>query len=189
MRKTTTIILILTIFGLSGFSQTLSYWRYKIINQDTFATLCFREVRVVGQMGRKGRKMYKRNAKLIRNVKKVMPYAKVVAQRLIIVDKKVADIPTEAMKKRYYKMCEKKLVDDFDGEIRHLSYSQGKLLIKLIDRETGKSTFNNIKHYKSGVSAVFWQSFARLFGTTLKMNYNDEEEVMIEYIISMLGYN
>ena len=133
--------------------------------------------------------MYRHNAKLIRNVKKVLPYAKECAKRLKVIDNNLAKIESKSKQKTYYKAAEKKLIDEYDKDLRRFTYSQGKLLIKLIDRETGKTTYNNIKYYKSGFSAIIWQSFARLFGTSLKQDYNPKNEVVIESIINMLGYN
>ena len=79
---------------------------------------------------------------------------------------------------------EKELRDQFEDELIHLTISQGKILIKLVDRETGNTTYQVIQELKGGFSAFLWQGVARLFGSNLKSEYDaDEEDKMIEDII------
>ena len=76
---------------------------------------------------------------------------------------------------------------EFEQPLRRLSFTQGRLLIKLIDRETGDTSYNLIREYKGGVSAFFWQGIARLFGANLKDEYDAEtNDKMIEHIISLI---
>jgi hypothetical protein len=98
-------------------------------------------------------------------------------------------IPSKEAQKSYYEKAEAQLKADFEGQLKRLSYSQGKLLIKLIDRETGKTPYKLIKKYKNSYSAMFWQSFATIFGMNLNKDYDVADETEIEFIIKWLGYN
>ena len=83
------------------------------------------------------------------------------------------------------KTVEKKLFDEFDAPLRKLTFSQGKMLIKLIDRETGHTSYSVLKEFKGGVSAFFWQNIARVFGHNLKSQYDKNEEQMLEKLVLM----
>ena len=76
---------------------------------------------------------------------------------------------------------------EFEDEIRQMKVSDGRILIKLLDRETGASSFEIIKEFKGGFSAFFWQSVAKLFGHDLKAQYNPaKEDIWIECIIQQI---
>ncbi len=79
------------------------------------------------------------------------------------------------------------MIGQFENPLRKLTFSQGRMIIKLIDRETGNTSYDLIKDYKGGFSAFFWQSVARVFGSNLKDEYDgDREDKMIEHIIIMI---
>lgn len=160
----------------------------KIVDGDTMALISLREVVITGKMSPAMRKWYKRNEKLIRNVRIVMPYAKAAAARLEQIDRAMAGIKNEKVRKQYYKEQEEKLIQEYEAEMRKLTFSQGKLLIKLIDRETGKSSYKIISEYRSSFTAAFWQGFARIFGYNLKATYDPYEDQDIERVIKLLGY-
>jgi nucleoside diphosphate kinase len=118
-----------------------------------------------------------------------MPYAKIAAARLKIVDNEMLNLETEKERKQYYITKEKELRNEFEKDMVKLTFSQGLLLMKLIDRETGKTTYSILKEYRSTLNAVFWQSFAKIFGYNLKQSYNPEKDNDIEMVIKMLGYD
>lgn len=105
------------------------------------------------------------------NVKKVYPYAILAAAKLKEYDKILAAIP-ENDRKKYTKALEKQLKDEFSDELKKLSVSQGRLLIKLIDRETGKTTYDVVKDMRGSFSAFMWQSVAIMFNSSLKSEYD-----------------
>ena len=88
---------------------------------------------------------------------------------------------------RYLKLTEKSIKDEFMGDLKNLTITQGRLLIKLLHRETGHSSYNILKTYRGGVETFFWQSMAFMFGTNLKTTYDPVEDYQIEYIIKSLG--
>ena len=117
-------------------------------------------------------------------VKKVYPIAKLAAKKIAVYNRVYLTFKTERERKEYVKNIEKELFAEYEPEIRSMTVSQGKILIKLIDRETGKSSFEIIKEFKGGFSAFVWQSVARIFGHNLKSEYDAaSEDRMIEYIV------
>lgn len=120
-------------------------------------------------------------------VRKVYPMAKVAAIKVAEYNRIYLNFKTERERKDYIKKVEKDLFSEFEGEIRHMTISEGRILIKLIDRETGKSSFEIIKEFKGGFNAFFWQTIAKLFGHDLKSAYDAEnEDRMIEYIVMQI---
>ncbi len=129
--------------------------------------------RIPKQKGREWRKYYR----LVHNFSKAYPYA-LVAKRLVIeADSTIAaDRLKGAKRERYINGVQKELFEVFEGQMRNLTVSQGALIMKLVDREVGKSSYNIIKGYKSGITAGFWQGIAKIFGSDLKKPYDPEGE-------------
>ncbi len=129
---------------------------------------CFNQLEVKNQ--RKMRKYYK----MVNNVKKVYPLAVEIKQ---VIDRSVAhmdSLPDKKAKKEYMNMMEKKLKKQYTPRLKKLSFSQGKLLIKLIDRQCDRTSYELIKMYMGGFKAGFYNIFASLFGASLKKEYDPE---------------
>lgn len=117
-------------------------------------------------------------------VKKVYPIAKVAAIKLAEYNRVYTSFKTERERKDYVKAVEKELFAEYEEEFRKMKVSEGRILIKLLDRETGSSSYEIIKEFKGGFPAFFWQSVAKLFGHDLKAQYDPQlEDRWIEYII------
>lgn len=120
---------------------------------------------------------------LRRRVLKVYPYAKIAADRLTMLNQNMARLKTEKDKKKYAKMVEKYLEDEFEGQLKKLSHKEGQILVKLIYRQTGKTTYDLIREQKSGWKAFWSNRMAHLFSIDLKKGYTpatDAEDFMIE---------
>jgi len=90
-------------------------------------------------------------------------------------------------KNRLLKECERKLIAEFESDIKNLTYSQGQILLKLIDRESGKTSYEILKQFRGSTTAFMWQSVARLFGNNLKSEYDPEkDDKQIESIVCLL---
>ncbi len=127
-----------------------------------------------------------RYQRLIRNIKIVYPYAELARQKFEEMNQEYLALESEREKKKYLNNLEKELLDEFGGELRKLTISQGRLLLKLIDREIGSTSYKILKNYKGSFSAFFWQSLARLFGSNLKSHYDPQgEDRVIEHLIRM----
>lgn len=122
------------------------------------------------------------------NVLKVMPYALFARRRYAQLQSDLALIHTRKEKRVLVKAFEKEIKDMFNKEIKNLTITQGGILIKLIDRETGNSSYELLKDMKGGITAFFYQSVARVFGNNLKNKYDPQEDRDIEAIIQSSGY-
>jgi hypothetical protein len=121
--------------------------------------------------------------RLRHNVYRVYPLAKAAAGVVKKIQTEMEAQGSRKDQKKYMERLEKELFEQFEPQLRKLSFAQGKILIKLIDRETGQSAFALIKEYRSGTTAFFWQMMARLFGSNLKWRYDPEVEYQIENIV------
>lgn len=117
------------------------------------------------------------------NVLKVLPYAKIAQQKYDQLYRDLALTGDRKEKKRLIKQCEKDIKDMFYKEVKNMTISQGEILLKLIDRQTGSTSYELVKELKGGVPAFFYQSLARVFGHNLKNEYDPETDRDIENII------
>lgn len=131
------------------------------------------------------KKMRKFN-KLRYNVLKVWPYANECAKNIEIIEAELQRIPEGQAQDMYLKAREKFLFGKYEKDIRNLTISQGKVLVKLIDRQSGSPTYTLIRDYKSKTSAFFWNGVGKLFGYDLKKEYDPEEEFAIEVIVNSI---
>lgn len=122
------------------------------------------------------------------NVIKVLPYARFAGQRYRQLERDLATTSNKRKQKEYVKSCDKEIKDLFNKEVKNLTISQGEILIKLIDRETGNSSYDLVKDLKGNVSAFVMQSVARVFGHNLRNKYDVDQERDIESIIRSTGY-
>lgn len=119
-------------------------------------------------------------------VYKVYPFAKAAADRLTILNKNMDKMKTNKEKKKYFKIVEDYMENEFTGQLKKLSRKQGQILVKLIHRQTGYTTFELIKDYKSGWKAFWSNNTARLFDINLKtkyLPYQVNEDFLIESIL------
>ena len=129
--------------------------------------------RLPKQKGKEWRKYYR----LVHNFSKAYPYALVVKKLVIEADSTIAADNLKGVKReKYIAQVQKELFDVFESQMRSLTVSQGALIMKLVDREVGKSSYNLIKGYTSGITAGFWQGIAKIFGSDLKKPYDPEGE-------------
>ena len=129
----------------------------------------------------------KKEFQLLQNrVYKVYPIAKIAADRLTVLNKNMDKMKTNREKKKYFKIVEDYMENEFTGQLKKLSRKQGQILVKLIHRQTGYTTFELIKDYKSGWKAFWSNNTARLFDINLKTKYAPyevNEDFLIETIL------
>jgi hypothetical protein len=177
------------LFLLNGFSQDTVTNKVpaKIVGTDTVALLDAKAVVIFPSVRFENKKQAARYDKLVYNVKKVYPYAKLANARLTHYRDVLDTITGEKARKSYMKKAEKELQDQFGDEIRDLTFSQGKILIKLIYRETGNSSYDLVKDLRGGFTAFIWQTMARLFGYDLRATYDPAgEDQVIEQVVLMI---
>lgn len=158
--------------------------RAVIEGNDTLAIIELEEVSVYKRSDFEYLTYKRRDKRLVRNVKKAYPYSKIAARKLKELDEELSKIKSEADQKEYIKNAEKEIMNEFEKDLRKLTITQGIILVKLIDRETGQTSYEVIKELKGGFSAFFWQGIARIFGNNLKAEYNPEgDDAKIEDIV------
>ena len=125
--------------------------------------------------------------RLVYNVKVVLPYAKLAGEKLKEYNTVLIGAKSDAEKKRLMKKAEKELKDKFEGQLRNLTITQGKILLKLVDRETGNCSYDLVKELRGTFMAFFWQNIGRLFGYNLKARYDpngeDHQVATVVYMI------
>ncbi len=125
--------------------------------------------------------------RLVRNIKRVYPYARLAGIKFEEYSEMLMSLETDAQRKRAARNLEREIRDEFEGELRRLTISQGHILIKLIDRETKHTSYDVLKDFRGTFTAVFWQSFGKLFGYNLKTEYDPYgEDQMIEEIVQLI---
>lgn len=153
------------------------YLQYIIDNGDTVYVDNLPAAHVYQRLPRQKGREWRQYYRLVHNFSKVYPYALVARHLVEEVDSTiVADNLKRGKREKYISRMQKELFEVFEQPMRNLTVSQGALLMRLIDREVGKSSFNIIKDYKNGMAAGFWQGIAKLFGTDLKKPYDPEGE-------------
>lgn len=149
------------------------YLHYKVIKGDTVFVEKIRPSKCYSRLPRQKSKEWRKYYRLVHNFAKTYPYALASKKILLSVD---STIVAEGMKRskrdKYINQMQKELFRVFEEPMRSMTVSQGALLMKLIDREVGKTSFNIIKDYKNSMAAGFWQSIAKLFGSDMKKPYD-----------------
>jgi len=121
---------------------------------------------------------------LVRDVKKVYPLSKVVYYTLLETMDYLETIPDQRTRDKHLRQMEKDLVKEYEPVLRKMTYSQGKILLKLINRECNSSSYDLIRAYRGSFAASLWQGIARIFRTDLKSGYDPQnEDYVIERII------
>ncbi len=158
--------------------------RVVIQGTDTIPIIELPEIRIYNQQNYEYLYLKRRYRRLIRNVKKSYPYAKIAGSSLKEMDRHLATIESEKERKVYVDRAEKEIMDSFEKDVKRLTITQGIILVKLIDRETGRTSYEVIKDLKGGITAFFWQGIARIFGNNLKAEYDpDNKDRIIEDIV------
>lgn len=149
-----------------------NYYKAIIINGDTLPLVRLPEILVFKPIKFKNRREEQRYTKLIRDVKKTLPYAKLVYATLIETYEYMETLPDDKSREQHLKKMEKDLFKEYKPVLSKLTLSQGKLLLKLINRECNQSSFDLLKAYLGGFRAGFWNFFASIFGASLKTEYD-----------------
>ena len=162
--------------------------KYLIVGGDSIAksVINLNEVIVLPRLKFNSKAERIRYLILKRKTIKVYPYAKLAAERLTALQKRLDELPKKRQKKKYAKIIQKYIEDEFSQELKKLTKTEGQILVKLIHRQTGKTTFNLIKELRSGWRAFWFNSTASLFNISLKREYAPievEEDFLIEDIL------
>ncbi len=146
-----------------------------------------REIIILPPRTFKNKREKERYTRLVHHVRKVYPFSQIIKYMLVDIAKEMETLPSERSKNVYVKKKEKELKKEFEGQLRQLTFTQGRILIKLINRETGETTFDIVKDLKGTLSAFFWQSVAVIFNSSLKYEYdaNGDDKLIEEIVIKI----
>lgn len=146
------------------------------------------EIKIVDTRIFKTQKDHDDYMRLRYNVYKVLPYVRFATTRYQQLQRDLATTADKKKQKEMIDVCEKQVKDLFTKDIKNLTISQGEILIKLVNRETGNTSFDMVKELKGGFNAFVFQSVARVFGHNLKETYDPDQERDIESILKSAGY-
>lgn len=188
MKKQLFILFVMVFLVGTAWGQELKtqYLPAITVGNDTLPHVQLQPIPVLPRKHFKSKRMEQKYWRLVMRVKKTYPYAKIAAQLMNEYEAKFRQSDNPKMRKEYLKQAEKELFDQYGAQLKKLSISEGRILIRLIDRETKNTSYELIKDLKGGVSAFFWQGIARVFGNNLKDDYDPEsedEDKLIEEII------
>jgi hypothetical protein len=165
----------------------LQVLRAQVVDGDTIPVVELRESQVEARWKPMSRRQAARYDKLTRNVVKVYPYAKITGDLLREYEHDLSVIRRSNDQDLYIKLAEAELRAEFEAEVKDLTISQGKALVKLIDRETGKTSYELVKELRGSFTAFVWQGLARIFGQDLRSTYDAEgEDHLMELVVQRI---
>ena len=151
---------------------------------DTVGLAFLRDVYVFPKMKFKNKKQERFYWRTVRDVKKTLPYAKILAKEMEKTSELMQNM-NRRQRRKFWKQYEKLLFQRYEGSFRDMTASQGQMLMKLIDRESGVTSYDVIELYKGSLAANFWQGMAKMFGNDLKAEYdgNDKDKITERIIL------
>jgi hypothetical protein len=158
-----------------------------VVDDDTIPVIYLTDVNVFGNKTSRSYADARQWERLVRNVKKAYPYAKLAGIKFNEYNQEIAGIKSEKVQKAMMKQAEDEIQAQFGNELKDLTITQGKILLKLIDRQTNNCSYDIVVDFRGRFRAFFYQSFARLFGYDLKVKYDPlGADADIERIVLMI---
>ena len=145
-----------------------------LVGGDSIQYMEFSNVYVYPQLTFSSKRQQQSYMRLVKNVKITLPLAKEVRQILIETAEYLETLPNDKAKEAHIKRVEQSILKEYKPKMKKLTYSQGKLLIKLINRECNSTSYEAIQAFMGPLRAGFWQAFAWAFGASLKKEYDPE---------------
>ncbi|MFW6019329.1 MAG: DUF4294 domain-containing protein [Bacteroidales bacterium] len=161
----------------------------RVENGDTTAIIDLEAVTVFPSLEFESKREKRKFYRLARHVKKVYPYAKLAGMEFKEVESKLDSADSYRKRRAIAEKVEKKIKNRYEDELKKLKFTQGRILIKLIDRETSHTSYKILRDMRGRLMAGFWQGLGRMFGYNLKKGYdpeNDEFDQQIETIVQMI---
>lgn len=174
-----------------GQAQSQRYSRvtytYKIQEGDTIFMGYIPNVYVYTPLRFKTEKERIEYTKLVRDVKRTLPYARLIARSIIESYEFMETLPDEKSKQKHLEEVQKYIMKEYKPKMKKLTKRQGQILIKLVDRECNTSSYNIVKSLMGGFRATMYNTFAGIFGNSLKTKYDpNNKDWMIERIVIMI---
>ncbi len=168
-------------------AQEQRVYRATVLDGDTVPIVDLETAFVETRWTARDRRQAERYDRLTRNVVKVYPYARITGELLREYEHDLVSIQREGDQELYLKLAEAELRAEFEEELKDLTVSQGKVLIKLVDRETGRTSYELVKTLRGSFTAFVWQGMARLFGHDLRSTYDPVgDDKLVEVIVQRI---
>ena len=159
----------------------------QVRDNDTFYLARMHDIWVSPKMVFKNKHQERFYWKTVRDVKKTLPFAKLLTKEMKYADEQLAKIPDKKLRKKWWKQHEKFLFKKYEQHFRRMTASQGQMLMKLMDRESDRTSYDIIYHYRGKASANFWQFIAKLFKNDLKEEYDAlDKDKIVERVINLV---
>ena len=165
------------------------YYRFVDEYGDSVRMTVFKDFHVYPPMKFKNKKQEDFYWKTVRDVRKTLPYAKLAFATLCETYEYILTIPDEKTREKHLKRLEKDIFEQYKPVVKHMTKNQGKILLKLINRETDQSSFNIVKAFLGSFRAGFWQTFGKFFGMNMKAGFHPEsnkDDAMIDRIANLI---
>ena len=188
MKRLLHILLLLAVsMNMFAAKQYMDSRMVRIENGDTLYMAWLHEVWVYPPLKFKNKRQEKFYWKTVRDVKKCLPYAKMITADMAYADAELAKLPDDKSRRKWWKAYERTLFKKYEKDFRGMYASQGMMLMKLMDRETDRTSYELIKQYKGKAAANWWQFIAKLFKNDLKEEYDAEDkDRIIERVINLV---
>lgn len=161
-------------------------YKYVVIDGDTMVCFNLRPITIFPALKFKNKKEEQYYWRTVRNVRILLPYAKLIRETLVETYEYIETFPTQKEREAYLKRMEKEIFKQYKPVLKKFSRSQAKLLIKLVQRETDQSSYEIVKAFLGGFRASFWQGFGKLFGVSLKSDFNPSKN-REDYLINRIA--
>jgi hypothetical protein len=158
-----------------------------IIDGDTIPDITLDEVEILLFKYPKTKRGKRKLNRYVKNVKRVLPYAKMAGIKLQEYETILLEAKSDKERRKIMKRAEKEITEEYSDDLMDMTFSQGLILIKLIDRETGDTSYDLVQELRGNFTAFFYQAFARLWGFNLKTRYDPEgKDRQLETIVRMI---
>lgn len=166
-----------------------SFYRFVDEYGDTVRMTMIRDVYVYPPLKFKNKKQEEFYWRTVRDVRKTLPYAKLAFSTLCETYEYIQTIPDKKQRERHLKQLEKDIFEQYKPVVKTMTKGQGKILLKLINRETDQSSYSIVKAFLGTFRAGFWQTFGRFFGMNMKAGFKPEkndEDAIIDRIATLI---
>ena len=161
--------------------------RYHFVSEegDTAIMVVLNNITYFPPLKFKNKKQEQFYWRTVRDVKRTLPYAKMIAETILETYEYMETLPSQEERQRHLQQMEKEVFNQYKPQLKKFTKSQGKMLVKLITRETNQSSYSILKAFLGTFRAGFWQTFGRFFGVNLKSDFRpdkNEEDAIIERV-------
>ena len=181
------VLLLMATMSVSARGQYVDSCMIRVENGDTLYMAWLHEIWVYPPMRFKNKKQERFYWRTVRDVKKCLPYAKMITKDMELADCELAKLPDKKARKKWWRAFERQLFKKYEKDFRGMYASQGRMLMLLLDRETERTSYDLIKQYKGKTAANFWQFVAKLFRNDLKEEYDaTDKDRITERVINLV---